>query len=198
MARIRNATGQACVRVAVAAMVLFAVAACGHPSGGVATSTPAATATSAAPAETPASPTATSPAPTAPVRTVHGGKLPANGAELTTVIDTVTCVGEPISGFWTESDQNVSDRSQPPYGDIEIDKGAPNTDQTLQITHNILARDNAYRPNIGCGYVPGGDNDWLHEFDLPVLKGGEAHTIVCQSGVGCTVNGTKVTLRGSN
>lgn len=112
------------------------------------------------------------------------------GAELTTTITRVTCVGEPISGIYLESATGSNKR---PFGPAEL--GHNSSDRRIEVIHHVLAADPRYRVNIGCGYVPGGDNDWLHEFNLAATMGGRTNNFVCQNGKGCTLDGKAAAFR---
>lgn len=124
------------------------------------------------------------------VRNINATRESALGVELMTVITTVKCVGEPVSGVYVEDDDGSNEA---PYGDIALGNNSQNT--AVVITHNIAAQPGKYRINIGCGYATGGNNDWKHEFNLPAISGSQPNTVVCRHGEGCRLNGKAIGLR---
>lgn len=136
-----------------------------------------------------AKPSSLPPTPTASAKTVDESRgEKQGGVVLSTAVTTIDCGDQPVSGFYTES-KFGSDKA--PYGDVDL--GHNNQAHVIRVTHSIEASTGMWRPNIGCGYVSGGDNDWKYEFSLPAISGG-ANTIKCDHKA-CTVNGKNATLR---
>jgi hypothetical protein len=108
--------------------------------------------------------------------------------KLSTTITRVTCIGEPVSGVYLESETGAD---ADPYGDVSLNSQAMN--RKIKITHSTI-KGEKYRVNIGCGFI-GSTNEWRYEFNIVPIEGGRVNDFVCAPNASCELNGKHATLR---